>query len=289
MSEAQEQAVSREAFASPVLLRQARESAGLHIAALAAALKVPVKKLEALEAGRYEELPDLTFARALASSACRHLKIDATPVLAQIPQARHAELGDSPQAINEPFRTPVAGLSFNPAGWLSRPAVLGALALLVGAVVLMFLPSQPVSMALQSPASSGVNEPGAALAPVLAAATSLGMASAPVADPPSSQPPVSVAPATDATASGAPPVAAGAADVLLSIAATGDSWVEVLNGSGAVVVQRMLKQGDVLDFSTAPPYSVVLGRADSAKVTVRGQPFDLAPYARNSVARFEVK
>lgn len=32
------------------LLRQARESTGLHIAALAVAMKVPVKKLEALEA-----------------------------------------------------------------------------------------------------------------------------------------------------------------------------------------------------------------------------------------------
>ena len=32
------------------MLRQAREMAGLHIGALAVALKVPVKKLEALEA-----------------------------------------------------------------------------------------------------------------------------------------------------------------------------------------------------------------------------------------------
>ena len=74
-----------EGVSRPVLLRAAREAAGLHIAALAAALKVPVRKLEALEAGRYEELPDLTFARALASSACRHLKIDPAPVLEQIP------------------------------------------------------------------------------------------------------------------------------------------------------------------------------------------------------------
>ena len=65
-----------EGASRPVLLRAAREAAGLHIAALAAALKVPVRKLEALEAGRYGELPDLTFARALASSACRHLKVD---------------------------------------------------------------------------------------------------------------------------------------------------------------------------------------------------------------------
>ena len=50
------------------LLRKAREATGLHVAALAVSLKVPVSKLEALEAGRIDLLPDLTFARALAAS-----------------------------------------------------------------------------------------------------------------------------------------------------------------------------------------------------------------------------
>ena len=50
------------------LLRQAREAAGLHVAALAVSLKVPVKKLEALESDRLDLLPDAVFARALASS-----------------------------------------------------------------------------------------------------------------------------------------------------------------------------------------------------------------------------
>ena len=36
------------------LIRQAREEAGLHIASLAMALKVPVKRLEALEADRFD-------------------------------------------------------------------------------------------------------------------------------------------------------------------------------------------------------------------------------------------
>ena len=40
------------------LLRSAREAAGLHIAALAVSLKVPVKKLEALEQDRMDLLPD---------------------------------------------------------------------------------------------------------------------------------------------------------------------------------------------------------------------------------------
>ena len=53
------------------LLRTAREREGLHIAALAVSMKVPVKKLEALEADRLDLLPDAVFVRALAASVCR--------------------------------------------------------------------------------------------------------------------------------------------------------------------------------------------------------------------------
>ena len=74
------------------LLRAARERQGLHLAALAAQLKVAPRKLEALEADRYDELPDATFVRALAASMCRVLKIDPAPVLERLPQARGAGL-----------------------------------------------------------------------------------------------------------------------------------------------------------------------------------------------------
>jgi cytoskeleton protein RodZ len=68
------------------LLRHAREAQGLHIAALAAALKVPQRKLEALERDEYGALPDPSFTRALALSVCRSLKIDSAPVLALLPK-----------------------------------------------------------------------------------------------------------------------------------------------------------------------------------------------------------
>ena len=67
------------------LLRQYRESAGLHIVALSSALKVARPKLEALEADRLDELPDVVFARALAMSCCRYLGKDPEPVLALMP------------------------------------------------------------------------------------------------------------------------------------------------------------------------------------------------------------
>jgi cytoskeleton protein RodZ len=96
-------------------------------------------------------------------------------------------------------------------------------------------------------------------------------------------------PSTSSTVAGAAASDVPGSTALLSIRATAESWIEVVNGSGGVVMQRVLKAGDVIDFSTSPPYSVVLGRAEAVQVTVRGKAFDVLPYARNNVARFEVK
>ncbi|MGE0098635.1 MAG: helix-turn-helix domain-containing protein [Hydrogenophaga sp.] len=287
-----------EAASRPVLLRAAREAAGLHIAALAAALKVPVRKLEALEAGRYDELPDLTFARALASSACRQLKVDPAPILEQIPQGVAPELGDSRHAINAPFKPASDPAPVNPLSWLSRPAMLAAIVLLLGALVIVFLPraQEPPAAAVGADTVVSPVEPVAAAEPVAAPlpqepAVAPGIPSEAVAaaTPAADATPAPAAPATPNAAAAPATTEPAAAGSLLTIAATGESWVEVTNGSGNVVIQRMLQAGDAVDFSSAPPYSVVLGRAESARVTVRGRPFDVNAIARNNVARFEVK
>ncbi len=72
------------------MLREAREAHGLHIEMVAAALKVSPLKLVALEADDIESLPDPVFARALAASVCRALRIDPAPVLAKLPGAHCA-------------------------------------------------------------------------------------------------------------------------------------------------------------------------------------------------------
>jgi len=284
-----------EPVSRPIRLKEAREAAGLHIAALAAALKVPVKKLEALEAGRYSELPDLTFARALASSACRQLKVDPAPILQQIPLGTSPKLGEHGHALNAPFNSGRDEEPINPLNWLSRPALLAAIALLLGALVIVFLPKVESPPAVASVAEPVMAETVAAQEPAGAAVqegvlpANTGQAS-PAVVPVSSE--AAAVPADTAVlpvATSAAPVAAPSAGSLLSIAATGESWVEVVNGSGTVVAQRLLQAGDVIDFSAAPPYTVVLGKADAAQVNVRGKPFDTAPFARSNVARFEVK
>jgi cytoskeleton protein RodZ len=277
-----------------MLLTQAREAAGLHIAALAAALKVPVKKLEALEAGRYSELPDLVFARALASSACRQLKVDPAPVLAQIPVGVTPQLGDQVASVSTPFKSS-GGMGFHATGWLSRPAVLAALGLVLAALLLVFLPDMsPKQAPVASPAV--VNPTDAELSPESAPPslaqpdpTAPAEATTATPDTAAAPVPVPVPVPTAPTAVGADTAAVADTKKVLFIRATGESWVQVVDGAGTVLIQRMFKAGDMVDFSATPPYQVVLGRVDSAEVWVRGQAFDTRPFARNSVARFEVK
>lgn len=299
----------------PVRLREAREAAGLHIAAMAAALKVPVRKLEALEAGRYDELPDLTFARALASSACRQLKIDPAPVLEQIPQNPAPALGDRDNAINAPFKPASEGPAVSPLSWLSRPALLGAIALLLAALVVLFLPQSasppdpaPVAAAPTAPPVAPIFQPGApgssetAGTPAAPVADATSPAAASGGDAAPAQTPAQGDATSAATADSAAPVpgaataaataasgAAPAAGAVLRLEATQESWAEVTNGTGTVVLQRLLQPGERVEFSAAPPYSVLLGNAAAVQVMVRGRAFDAAALARNNVARFEAR
>ncbi|MFY8042175.1 MAG: helix-turn-helix domain-containing protein, partial [Rhodoferax sp.] len=122
------------------MLRLAREAAGLHVAALAVAMKVPVKKLEALEADRLDLLPDAVFVRALASSVCRALKIDPVPVLAKLPRNRIPKLDTEERGINTPFHVPGESRPWSGKSFSMRPAMFIVLALLVGVALLVFIP-----------------------------------------------------------------------------------------------------------------------------------------------------
>lgn len=311
MSEALPQSDTQASTAAhaPGRLRQAREEAGLHIAVLATMLKVPVKKLDALEQGRFHELPDVTFARALASSACRHLKIDPAPVLAELPGVQLAPLTQMAVDSKPAFRTAGAAVSWTVPAFVKAPSVWMAAVLLLSAAVVYWWPSEgvlPTWMAV--PAA----EEGVASSNALPESDPVESAAAPqVMNPPSASPLVSpegAPPVADTSAlvpsaaspssaqtSVAPIEAADAvaessgAEALLLIVGTGDTWLEVVDAQGSVLLRRMLRTGEEHRFSAQPPYRVVLGNAGAARVVVRGKDFDTTPFVRNSVAKFEVQ
>lgn len=101
------QEINAEGAAAPTgpgqMLRQARTEQGMPLESLAAALKVPVEKLRALEAEDWQALPDVVFARSLTMSVCRILNLPAQPVLELLPQLKGSRLSNK-VGINEPVR-----------------------------------------------------------------------------------------------------------------------------------------------------------------------------------------
>jgi cytoskeleton protein RodZ len=292
------------------LLRQAREASGLHIAALAVALKVPVKRLEALEADRFDLLPSAVFSRGLASSVCRALKIDPAAVLAQLPGLAAPRLGYSDQNRLHAYSAPSSNHRPSLWGSLSRPALIAGALLLVAAALVVFLPPSPLNFLKSGvgdaavvtttvvPLDAAATPPAGA--PTLEAPVTALTPAAPVAPVPAPVPPVfplavSVAAPAAKPAPAAQPAAPlaetakGPTTGLVVFNPTAASWVEVTDAQGTVLLRRMLAAGEVAGASGALPLSAVVGRADVTRVQVRGQPLDLAPIARDNVARFEVK
>ena len=285
------------------LLRLAREAAGLHIAALAVSLKVPVKKLEALEADRIDLLPDAVFARALAASVCRTLKIDPAPILASFPQTALPRLQSQANAINTPFSSPGEASRRTVWSQISKPVAIAALALVIGALVLVLLPSAERALLPGDPARTGVlpppAAPGAAAAndtsPQAALISSPSLAGASLSNLPGSSkgsvPADTAATATGGSMPGAVAQDSGAAvnDDTMMLKSTGTSWVEVLNAKRAVQLRKTMVPGEAIGISGDLPLYVTVGRADTVQVQVRGKPLDLAPVTKDNVARFEVR
>ena len=269
------------------MLRELRESAGVDPALLASAMKVSTQKLDALENDRLDLLPDVTFARGLASAICRAFGADPAPVLERMPVSVPGLLPPE-QNINQPFRrigdlpTPVLATSF------SKPLMMVVGALLLGAAALYFLPTLPIQLGAPAPAQTSaegvVREdvgPTPAVEPTPPAEMPLGAASAEQVLPPSA----AAAPAAPA----APAPAAAAGGELVQFSAKAETWVTVRDAAGKQLINRVLAAGETVGVSGDAPLSVTIGRKDAVDVTVRGQPFDHRSLSKTTVSRFQVK
>ena len=309
------------AGASPsagTLLRTARQAQGLHIAALAASIKVSQRKLELLEADRLSELPDATFARALAQTICRSLKIDPTPVLAALPQAPGYRLDTADGGMKTPFRERPGRPDPAHAFAVGSPALWVTVLIAVAALLVLLMPAQwaasiqalisgsPPASTQAVPVPSADDVAAAASAPDMAApadgavaptdaalaAMGDGSASTVSVDPAASAPPsaLTVPAAATAAPTAVAPIATAAATVgQLQLKASAASWVEVVDGESKVLVSRLLLTGEVLVLNGAAPFKLTIGNAAATEVAFQGQPVNLAASTLANVARLELK
>jgi len=296
-----------EARSAGSMLRAARERQGLHIAALAAAIKVPQVKLEALEAGRYSELTDATFVRALAHSVCRVLKIDAKPVLELLPAVPGALLERVNHGLKAPFQDRPGRqqpsdvrLWHQPVFWVVAVLLLAAAGFALWpqrGVVWPALPTLPALPGLAGPDKAPPRtEPPAAKAPSVAApapAVAASAVAAPaeaavVAPPPASAPSVitetvHAADAGDSAVVDVPPAG------IVVVRASEPSWVEASDSRGRMLLSRTLQPGEVVGLDGALPLRLVIGNAPATEVTLRGKRVTLGTPNRDNVVRVELK
>lgn len=291
-------------------LRHYREEREVSLEELAAVLKITVGKLEALERDDYSQLPDMVFTRALSNSICRLLGFDPAPVMALFPAANSPRLARDADGLNQPFKPstlPAPTAPAERAGIPGSAVALVVVAALVGAAV-YFWPqieqfmgwSDPVLEENLAPTSGrpgvteqvvsipGLTQPPGALQPAPAPAPEVPEpaqeedaapeASSPAAD--ASTPP-SAEVSTDPAAAPAPET--------IRIQAQEPVWIQIRDASNAILHQSTLPKGREIAITNNPPLRVEIGRANAVKVTVKGQDFDVKPFVRGNVARFEVQ
>lgn len=289
VSEAPPQASAQTAGA---WLREARLQRGLHIAALAAMLKVPQAKLEALESNRFQDLPDATFARALAKAMCRVLKVDPAPVMGLLPAGGERAL-DVSRGLNQPYRERGGrdeGLSLD---WLQKPIVWVAALLLLAAAGVYLMPA---SWLASTPSGTTTTDSSASPVAVVAALPEPVSASAPMVSEPVSRAPasntavVAAAAASEvllpAAAPAPVPTPAGIAPIQVKV--TADSWVEIVDARGQVLISRLLKPGEMPELVGQPPLRVKVGNVSATELRLRGVKVDLAAQAKDNVVRIEL-
>lgn len=300
-------------------LMRARLAQGLTLEGLAAMIKVTPAKLAALETGRYQDLPDAAFTRALAMTVCRVLKLDPAPVLASLPAAQPVSLLPSEQRA-VPFDASRTKLRLNMDLSPSRVRWPGMLSLqwlapmvvLVAALVVYLWPQQvnwpewwsSMTAGLQSDSdpqpeaatgASSMNSPEPEPAMAMPVDASPALAD-PEAAASSSQASIVQPLALDLRAETAQSLTTGqsgatsdASGSPLVMVASEPSWVEVRDGSGKRLMSRHVEAGETIGLDGKPPLTVRIGNAGGLQVSYLGHQVELAAFTRNNVARLELK
>ena len=318
MSAATETALPQEvapaaAVSAGALLRQARQAQGVALEDLAATLKVPVEKLQALEDEDWQRLPDVVFLRALAQTICRTLHLEAAPVLALLPQQKVTAL--APQGgLNAPMRERgvpsilATNTQHSPWPWvvlllivLGGGGYLGvqwmAPEWVRGVSTTVSAPSDPAGDSpLFSPAvpeegdGGGMGNMGDVAQAGEVPSVQVAALMQPALPEEEGAQPGFAAPAPAAEPAAAPAAqAAASVSPVLRITAKGATWVQVLDAQQRLLIEKILQDGEVFSTSAPKPLTVAVGKADLATVEVNGAPFDVQAVARSNVARFEVK
>ena len=284
-------------------LARARAALGFSVADVAQQLKLAKRQIEAMEQGRYEELPAGTFARGMVRSYARLLKLDPAPLVERI--AARVAVPDNAASVataRRPIPITDSARRTNLIYAALSLAILGVIAAVVwewqrersGAAKLTF-----VTAAAQAPLQT-------AQAPLQTAQAPLQTTQAPLQTTPVEQtttvasavaqpnlaPMTQPVPAAAVAAPAATPAAAAESrsrTKRISMKFERSSWVEIRGRDGKPLISQLNPAGTEQSVEGRPPFALVIGNAQHVRLSYDDRPIDLAPHVKVEVARFTLE
>ena len=270
------------AFPVGQALRDAREAQGLSVEDVANRLRLMHRQIDAMETGDFASLGQPVFARGFVRNYARLLGLDPDPMLARMVGAPAA-----PAPVSRDAPPP-------PSHWLTSPwLILLLLGVLLAAAVPIGLywwlnsgadedmPPRPMRNSV--PLASAPPAPAVASSVETPVQTESGTADSPAAVKPAAS-------AGQAEAASEPPAETPAATTsVVHLDFGGESWVEIKDASGRMLMRQLNPPGSSVDIKGQPPFDMVVGNAAQVRMTYNNRPIDLSPFVDVSVARFTLE
>jgi cytoskeleton protein RodZ len=255
------------------MLREAREAQNITLEDVAERLRLMHRQVKAMEADDFESLGQSVFARGFVRNYARLLGLEPEVLLGRM---EGAPLEQTPVSHAEPLPQHA---------WLSSPWLI---VLLLGVLLLLAAP-----VALYLWLNSGTDDSPGNPAPVAQsqqtpmAAPAYAPPAAPVAHGTTATPNAEAVQSVQVAAPGEPKAATG--NSVLHLEFGDESWAEIKDASGRMLLRQLNPAGSRVDVRGQPPFDVVIGNASQARMSYNGRPIDLTPFIDVTVARFTLE
>ena len=247
------------------------------IAEVAALLKFAPRQLEALEQDKFDRLPGPTIARGMVRNYARLLKLEPEPLLERL--GERLQPNDAAR-LAERFKQPVP---FSDNARRSTLIYIGLSLGILGVVggVMYEWRTERAAPEFVAPLAKSSPPP---MVPIPAQTASLTPVPVMVEEKPPVAPAMPVVPEVVETKK-APPT--GAARLVLSCEQ--ESWIEVKDGAGKLLVSSLNAAGTKRVIEGRPPFEVIIGNAQHVRVSFNDRQVDLQPHIKVEVARLSLK
>ncbi|MCK9381517.1 MAG: helix-turn-helix domain-containing protein [Sulfuritalea sp.] len=271
-AEVTEAAVPVESDTPGLILRRTREARGQSIADVVHVIRFSARQIEALERDDYASLPGSTAVRGLVRNYAKFLKLDATPLLAQLEPAVPVPEADVRPPANMGEAEQPTIFERVPLKLIAAGAAILLLALAGYWYASLSGDEGMTRRLLGVDASSAGVSPNpvvaSAVVPVLAPAPAVVAGNEPAG--------------ADVTA-GSPPFAG------LRVEFDDRSWIEIRDAAQKIVFVGEYPAGTRQNVEGKPPFQVWIGKASGVRLFMGERSIDLKPYTREEVARFSLE